>query len=119
MATNNYVSYNVRGLRDNKKRRKLFLYFQNHKYDFILLQETHSTVNDIITWKTEWGGDIYFSHGSRHSKGVMILTKPSTNYVVNSVVEDPNGRYVILNMTVNGTGLELVNVHFIRIRFWS
>ena len=111
MATNNYVSYNVRGLRDNKKRRKLFLYFQNHKYDFILLQETHSTVIDIITWKKEWGGDIYFSHGSRHSKGVMILTKPSTNDVVNSVVEDPNGRYVILNMNVNGTGIELINVY--------
>ena len=41
----------------------------------------------------------------------MILAKPCIKYLVNSVIEDPNGRYVILNINVNGTKLELVNVY--------
>ena len=27
--------------------------------------------------RTEWGGDVFFSHGSNHSKGVSILVNPS------------------------------------------
>ena len=28
-------------------------------------------------WGNEWGADIFFSHGSTHSRGVCILINPS------------------------------------------
>ena len=38
------------------------------------MQETHSTLCDIRRWKNEWGGNIWFDHGS-WEKGVAILTR--------------------------------------------
>ena len=35
------ASYNVRGLRDNAKRNKVFSYLKNKNYDIIILQETY------------------------------------------------------------------------------
>ena len=30
-----------------------------------------------IIWRKEWGGELFFSHGTKHSKGVCILINPS------------------------------------------
>ena len=39
---------------------------------FYFLQETYSDASDESFWKSEWGGDIVFSHGSHHGRGVYI-----------------------------------------------
>ena len=46
-------------------------------------------------WRAEWGGEILFAHGFKHSKGVMILFKPSLNvdFLENTV--DKNGRFLV------------------------
>ena len=70
------LSLNVRGLQDSKKRRELFLWLKlNHKgsKSFILLQETHSKIEDELLWEKEWGSQILFSHGTSQSRGVVIL----------------------------------------------
>ena len=56
------ISLNVRGLGDTVKRRSggQFLFFTGN-------------VSDEAVWRNEWGGEIYFSHGTSHSKGVCIL----------------------------------------------
>ena len=41
------------------------------------LQVTYSDVSLEDFWRAEWGGEIFFSHGSQHSRGVMILFRPS------------------------------------------
>ena len=45
----------------------------NQKFDIAFLQETHSSKSVEEIWKAEWGRKIYYSHGTTHSKGVMIL----------------------------------------------
>ncbi|KAJ8043315.1 hypothetical protein HOLleu_10343 [Holothuria leucospilota] len=65
-------TYNVRGLRQVKKRRSQFTYFHRHSFDIIFAQETHSSINDVRCWTNEWGGKIIFSHGTTLSKGVAI-----------------------------------------------
>ena len=37
------------------------------------LQETSSKEDVEKIWSAEWGGQIIFSHGSEHSRGVCIL----------------------------------------------
>ena len=47
---------NCRGLRDILKRKKLFSWLREKNQDLFLLQETHSTAGDEVTWEREWGG---------------------------------------------------------------
>ena len=47
------VKCNVRGLRDDKKRREVFHYFNSKKWDIVALQEMHSTLNCENRWRSE------------------------------------------------------------------
>ena len=61
------VSLNIRGINKAIKRRKLFRWLHNGKYDVIFLQETYSDKTIENVWRAEWGGDIFYSHGSREA----------------------------------------------------
>ena len=71
------LSLNVRGIRDQIKRRSIFSFLKGFKANIYFLQETYSDLKDEIIWKNEWGGEIFFSHGTNHSKGVCILINPT------------------------------------------
>lgn len=51
----NVVSFNVNGLRNQAKRRKIFNYLKNASSHVVLLQETHSTPEVEKLWSSEWG----------------------------------------------------------------
>ncbi len=68
-----FLSLNVRGLRNNVKRKAIFLFCEEQKANCIFLQETHSVEADTQFWKLQWGDPIFFSHGTSHSAGAMIL----------------------------------------------
>ena len=94
-------SQNVRGLGDNKKRREIFHKFHKSKYHIFLLQETHSSIDMEKQWKSEWGGDIYFSHGSTNSRGVCVLLKNNFSRLILGSQSDVEGRYVILDIEID------------------
>jgi len=56
------ISLNVRGLRDNTKRKSIFLFCKGEKAHITLLQETHSTPEDEKFWVNQWGDKIIFDH---------------------------------------------------------
>ena len=62
-------------------------------------------------WRAEWGGEILFAHGSKHSKEVMILFKPSLNVDILEITVDKNGRFLVANINVNQGYLCLVNIY--------
>ena len=68
------LSYNTRGLGDERKRRKIFNYIKNHTSGkaVVFLQETHSTKKHENLWKYQWHGDMIFSHGTSGSRGVCV-----------------------------------------------
>ena len=72
-----FLTLNVRGLKNRIKRKSIFSYLKDQNCNFYLLQETFSEPKDKAIWKNEWGGDVFFSHGTNHSKGVCILVNPS------------------------------------------
>ena len=89
------LSLNVRGLSKTTKRRQLFRWLHQQNSDVIFLQETYSSPQTIKLWEAEWGGKIVESHGSNHSRDVMILFKPKINVAIEKGVRDKNRRYVL------------------------
>jgi exonuclease III len=71
------MSFNVRGIQNERKRRSIFRFIKRNTIDICLLQETYGTAIDENLWKNQWGGDIYFSHGAYNARGTMILVKPN------------------------------------------
>ena len=69
----NLTSLNVNGLGGDFKCESMFLWLKKFQSDIIFLQETHSIESYETIWKKEWGGDIYFSHGEKNSRGVVIF----------------------------------------------
>ena len=92
------LSLNVRGLRNQVKRRSIFSFLKDQNCDIFLFQETFSEPKDESIWKSEWGGAIFFSHGSTHSKGVSILINPLRTLNVEATGKDPDGRIVSVTL---------------------
>ena len=49
------------------------------RISFFLL-ETFSTPDVFNSWKFQWPGDMYFSHGSNHSEGVQVLIRETLQF---------------------------------------
>ncbi|KAL9963192.1 hypothetical protein ACROYT_G032369 [Oculina patagonica] len=105
------LSLNVRGIRSTDKRKALFNWLGKEKYDVIFLQETYSTPGVVNIWKSQWRGDIFFSHGTEHSKGVMILFKENFDYEIKVHREDEQGRFIILKSLIQSQPFVFVNIY--------
>ena len=104
-------SLNVRGIRDLIKRMSIFSFLKDQKACIYFLQETYSEPNDENVWKKEWGGELFFSHGTKHSKGVCILINPTAQIQVNYSYSDNSGRIVLITISLNGHNLTLCNIY--------
>ena len=93
------------------KRRSIFRWLHNQKFHFTFLQETYSSKECAQIWEAEWGGKVYFSHGSSHSKGVMTLVTPNLDVKVEKCIQDTNGRFLILDLLIDELHLILVNIY--------
>ena len=105
------LSLNARGIRTLEQRKALFHWLKKEKADVIFLQETYSTVDVENTWKSQWKGDLFFAHGSKHSKGVLILVKENLNFELLSCKLDSQGRFIILKANVQDHPFYLVNIY--------
>ena len=74
------VSLNVRRIRSFEKRKAVLNWLYKSQADICFLQETYSTPEVVNTWKKQWKGDAFFSHGNSHSKGTMILVKEQLDF---------------------------------------
>ena len=105
------VSLNGRVLNKSTKRRSIFRWFHKQNAHFYMLQETYSDKKTIATWESEWGGKIVCNHGTKHSKGVMILVNPKYDAEIVSVEKDNNGRLIILDIKINDSHVILINIY--------
>ena len=94
-----------------KKRRAIFRQMHIRKASIAFLQETYSKAAQENIWKTEWGGKIYFNHGSNHSKGVAILFDPRLPVIVRKEIKSDDGRILILETDVDNERVVLVNIY--------
>ena len=87
------LSLNVRGIRSFEKRKSIFNWLYKQNSDICFLQETYSTEEIENQWKKQWSGDIYFAHGSNHSRGVAILIRKSFDFKLKSIRSDEERSY--------------------------
>ena len=105
------LSLNTKGIRGYTKRQKILTYVDKQNPDIIFLQETHSTKEIEAIWKKKGKSDMFFSHGSNNSKGVLTLIKNDLDFqLVSKAIED-GGRYIILKAIVQQTLFLLVNIY--------
>ena len=105
------LSLNVRGLRNVNKRRAIFSYLKAQKATIFCLQETYSSIEDEKVWAAEWGGKIFFSHGSSHSRGVCILLNPHSTFHLRRVEADSEGRFLIVKVIIDEECFFVTNIY--------
>ena len=106
------LSVNIRCLNKSLKRRTVFRWLHHQHCPFVFLQETYSSKECENIWQAEWGGEVFFSQGTKHSKGTMILINPKTKFKVEKTICDKNGRYVILDLLLADIyAIVLVNIY--------
>lgn len=105
------LSLNVRGLKNRLKRRSVFKYLKDQNCLFYCLQETYSEPKDELIWRNEWGGGIFFSHGSNHQKGVCILLNPASKLAIEECHMDNEGRIVAVNVVLNNLRFSICNIY--------
>ena len=105
-------TYNFRGLADDKKRQQAFQWLKQKKIGIVCGQETHSSVLNETKWREEWGGDIFFSHGSSAARGTFILFDRNIDKQIHKeIIDRDEGRYVILDITIEGIRLTLACIY--------
>ena len=105
------MSLNARGIRDLQKRKSIFTWIEKQKADITFLQETCSTPEILTDWKFQWRGEMIYSHGSNHSRGVLVLINEQLQFELKNTVIDDNGRYILLEMTIQDSPFLLLNLY--------
>ena len=107
------VSYNVNGLGDDWKCRKIFNYMKKHTSGkaIVCLQETHLVQKVEKLFEYQWRGKVHFSHGTSSSRGVCICFRYDLDYKIFEVINDKEGRYIIARMEIQGQPYVLINCY--------
>ena len=95
------ASLNVRGLRDNTKRREVFNWLRKKNFQIYMLQETHCTENTNDLWRTEWGYQACFTSYESNKTAVCILFNNNFNFQILRAITDPLGRFIICDLKIN------------------
>ena len=104
-------TYNVRGMRDIKKRSQVYKYVREKSFDVIFLQETHSSRKDQNFWTSQWGGKVVCSHGSSNSRGTAIYFRKNLQFRLKSTYTDDNGRIALAHIELENEDLVLMSIY--------
>ena len=108
-----FLSNNVNWLKSSIKRIKMFEYFRDKVSNngIIFLQETNSIEDAYNKRQDDFQGQIFFSHGTTNSCGVMIgfLGNKKTKY--NKIRTDNNGRIIVLGAEIDDEIFLLINLY--------
>ena len=95
------LSLNVRGIRNDTKRIKIFNWSKNQTPNQAVvrfLQETHSTPHVKNLWSNQWQfkEKIIFSHGEHNARGTIFAFQENLVYKLEDKIIDNRGKYIIL-----------------------
>lgn len=105
------ISWNVKGLNQANKRKRVLSHLQHLGVGIAFLQETHLRNRDQSKIHKDWVGQIFHSQFNCKGRGVAILIHKKIPLIVSDTILDPNGRYVIVVGELFHLRLVLVNVY--------
>ena len=79
--------------------------------DIFFLQETYSTKEIENQWRKQWRGELFFSHGTSRSKGVLVLVRENLDFKVKSTYTDDSGRFIFLDTLIQDSPFLLANIY--------
>ena len=110
-----FVTLNVRGLLDVKKRNKFLLWLKHQNSDIIFLQETYfkkENIDKINVCCKEHGFTAFHSlSDSSHSRGVSILVSEKIDHEVTEYKCDTTGRMILLSIKIGENCFTLINIY--------
>lgn len=106
-----FISWNVKGVNNVTKRRRVMSHLQQLKVDIAFLQETHLCNNNIAWLKQHWVGHVFHSTFNAKARGTVILINKGISFESKQVIKDPNGRYVIVVGQLFSNPVVLVNIY--------
>ena len=77
---------------------------------FVFCKESYSTPEVENVWKSQWKGEMFFSHGTVHSKGVLILIKNNLEFELKLSKIDKDGRFIFIEAKVQEYPFLFVNL---------
>ncbi len=104
-------SLNINGGRDRHKLALVSEVMLNKKLHVILLQGTHSDIENEIEWGMWWKGQHILSHGTNLSAGVALLFSPERKVSIEKTEEFIKGRLVLVKTIIEGMTIYFINVY--------
>lgn len=118
MAVDNFSSpplrvatHNTQGLNSPSKRRKVLDYMKSRKIDILFLQETHFPIRYNPTFLHAQFPLFYLANAEDKTRGVAILISKSCRFTLQQVLQDPEGRYILVKGSIEGRLFSLVSYY--------
>lgn len=111
MASLKIGTLNVGGIHSPIKRKKILLYLKKMQIDIAYLQETHLLAPEAEKLGTLGWKLLASAPFSTKARGVVTLIRNSCDFTVHSTKIDPQGRYVLVDVTVDHIRLILGNIY--------
>lgn len=102
---------NIIGGRDPEMQAAVAELMKLKHIDVLLLQETHSTVDNEADWRKVWLGPVSISHGSNVSAGVAVLVSDWDGLAGATHLEVDGGRLQVVQGTVRETHFVFINIY--------
>lgn len=106
-----FISWNVKGMNGPVKRARIFAHLKVLKCEIAFLQETHLLVKDHLRLRKAWVGQSFHSKFDHKSRGVAILVHKKIPFNASKVIEDSQGRFLVIEGTLYFKPVVLVNVY--------
>lgn len=105
------TSWNVKGLNSPIKRAKILKHLKYLKTDVAFLQETHLKIADHFRIRKSWVGQVYHSNFDSKARGTAILFSKKTQFVLDEIINDHQGRFIVVSGILNQVPVVLVNIY--------
>ena len=105
------LSVNCQGIGSAEKRLDVFNYLKSKQCDIYCLQDVHSNIATEQSFEKLWDNRCLFSSFSSNARGVAILFSKTIDYTIHDYISDPQGNYLIVDLTVDSNRFTLVSLY--------
>ncbi len=111
MGALRFVTWNVNGAGSREKKLKIFGQLKKLQADVVLLQETHRPATATDQLKTTEFPNVFSAGYNSRQRGVAILIHKNVNFTVLNTVIDPEGRFLIIKLSIFDKKLCIVSIY--------
>jgi len=107
-----FSSFNTKGMGQELKRKKIFMWARDKNVDVLMLQETHSERSMERIWTSQWAGShAIFAHGATNARGVCILMNKGLKIETEMQSTDEDGRWIVWKGKLQESNFFIMNIY--------